>query len=416
LKAKVLVAIKLLLFSCYGILAFPFPLYAVPGLHVVGKWVQSAYGYIITAFANTVLGFPNVRLYENGSGDSLYNWVGLGLLVLLASSITLWSVLVYKTDKIRRFLNSFFLLFFRYYLAYFMIYYGLVKFYRLQFAELSFDFLTTELSDATPLNLMWFFFSYSHIYNVMLGVIEVGAGLMLFWRRTTLLGALISMVVMMVIVPMNFVYNVPVKLYASHTLLAAIIVVISIGYKLPQILLGHTYKLDLPDSIIHVFPNVRLYHGVKWFVILSICYYSVKQMVDWQNRLTNLDTSNTNYGLYEVQKNLHSPIKGFPGNELRYIIIDDNNRICLKNWNGEKHYVAGETSEAGTIYFPNKTSLESSVTLSTIPDSLIQMEGIIEGDSLLVMCKKLDKREFTLLSREPQWVSPRPDHNDINLE
>jgi hypothetical protein len=56
------------------------------------------------------------------------------------------------------------------------------------------------------------------------GAAEVAAGLLIFFRRTTLLGALLTAFLATNIVLYNFCYDVPVKLYAAHLLLMSLAV------------------------------------------------------------------------------------------------------------------------------------------------------------------------------------------------
>ena len=54
---------------------------------------------------------------------------------------------------------------------------------------------------------------YSRPYAIFCGLVETVGGLLLFWQRTTTLGALIVAASMANVAMLNFSYDVPVKLF-----------------------------------------------------------------------------------------------------------------------------------------------------------------------------------------------------------
>ena len=74
------------------------------------------------------------------------------------------------------------------------------------------------------MRLLWTLMGYSRPYAVFAGLGEVSAGLLLLSRRTSTIGALISFGVMLNVVMLNFCYDVPVKQFSSHLVLAALFV------------------------------------------------------------------------------------------------------------------------------------------------------------------------------------------------
>ena len=75
--------------------------------------------------------------------------------------------------------------------------------------------LVQPFGDKSPMGLAWSFVGYSSAYSAFTGWGEIIGGGLLFFRRTTTFGALLSMVVIGNIVAINFCYDVPVKLYSS---------------------------------------------------------------------------------------------------------------------------------------------------------------------------------------------------------
>src|SRR5688500_11740688 len=83
--------------------------------------------------------------------------------------------------------------------------------------------LLQPIGDASPMGLVWTFMGASASYMVFTGASEMLGGLLLVFRRTALLGALVCIGAMSNVVMINFSYDVPVKLYSSHLLLMAVV-------------------------------------------------------------------------------------------------------------------------------------------------------------------------------------------------
>jgi hypothetical protein len=101
-----------------------------------------------------------------------------------------------------------------------MLLYGLCKVFPLQFHPPGLRILTMRVGDLTPLEIMWTFMGVSQPYTIFSGVAELIGGVLLLWPRTSLLGASILFVVMGNVVLLDLCYDVDMKLYAGHLLLA----------------------------------------------------------------------------------------------------------------------------------------------------------------------------------------------------
>jgi hypothetical protein len=98
----------------------------------------------------------------------------------------------------------------RYCLGFILPIYGATKILRVQF-RLPFGALDVPLGEASGLALTWRFSGYSYTYELFLGLGEfVGAGL-LFFRRTTTLGACVLLPILANVALLNYTHNIPVK-------------------------------------------------------------------------------------------------------------------------------------------------------------------------------------------------------------
>jgi len=104
--------------------------------------------------------------------------------------------------------------------------YAISKIMPVQFPPIDPVTLEQRVGDLTPMSLLWTFMEYSRPYAFFGGLMEVAIVVLLFFRRTTSLGAVICIVVMTNVALMNYAYGVPVKLYATMTVLSAAILLL----------------------------------------------------------------------------------------------------------------------------------------------------------------------------------------------
>ncbi len=215
----------------------------------------------------------------NGSGDTTFAYIRVlicfcaALLVAIAWSSVYWR----KQDQtsLRDLLRSYL----RYVLALTMLGYGLHKagFSMTQFAV---DGVPSELQlsrtygDSSPMGLLWTFMAASPAYTFFAGLGEVIGGLLLVFRRTATLGALVVFGVMLNVMMLNFCYDVPVKQYSFHLLVMALIVILPDLPRLANVLLWNR-AAEPSHLLIPPYTNVitiwihRLLKAVV--VVLCVC-------------------------------------------------------------------------------------------------------------------------------------------------
>jgi hypothetical protein len=188
------------------------------GLHdSVGSWWKG-----IVAFVGERVFGATITAMPFGSGDTTFNYVELFFWAAIAAIATVvWSIADRKRLSYPR-LFEVLRVGVRLVLAYQMILYGTCKVVPTQFGTVGPTRLVTPLGEMTPMGLLWTFMAASPVYTIFGGAAELLGGLLLVFRRTTLLGALVSAGVMTQVVMLNLCYDVPVKLLSSQLLSMAI--------------------------------------------------------------------------------------------------------------------------------------------------------------------------------------------------
>ena len=226
-------------FLCALLLIAPFPLGWLPGTHWVPVVWLELWDMGVRWFATAILGIPAPVLAFTGSGDTTWHYVQLLLIGVLAGLGTVtWSVLDRKHRSYSR-LASALTVYLRYWLAFFLVLYGVLKIWYLQMSELTLGQLDQRVGDKSPMGMLWLFMSASKPYTMATGFVEALAGVLLVWRRTTMLGALLAIAAMTNVFVLNLCYDVPVKLFSLELLLGAVAVAAPGGHRLLRAALGH---------------------------------------------------------------------------------------------------------------------------------------------------------------------------------
>lgn len=211
-------------FACcfFGLYFFPFPLDLIPGTGSWWGWWHGGWKAIVIWTGAHVLRLPQPIVYGRaGSGDTTHDYVFVLVLAVVSMAATLiWSVVDRKCEDTR--LGGWLRVFLRYQLAVILLDYGFNKVFPLQFPRPGNLLLTQPLDHMTPMMLAWTFMGYSVPYTIFAGALECLGGLLLLFRRTATLGALVAVAVLTNVVMMNLCYDIPVKLHSSLYLVMAL--------------------------------------------------------------------------------------------------------------------------------------------------------------------------------------------------
>ena len=303
----------------------------------------------------------------------------------------------------------------RYYLAIMLIGYGFAKVFRTQFPFLSEYRLLQSYGDSSPMGLLWTFMGYSTAYNVFTGLCEVLGGVLVLFRRTQLLGALVSIAVMAHVVILNFTYDVPVKLFSMHLLFMSILLTLPDLNRLLKFFIFNQTAEYVP--IRPVYRNIqskRLYVGLKLVVIVFIIYTSTMQVLESRRMMKDYyaSTRETLSGEFEVETftiNGEIVLPGqldtrrwkeiqFKNKEINIQYMDDTAGPWQFNKNADGSKI---------IIYSN--DLWSTGQFSAYMDTdLLTLEGILNQDSLKITMRKKGETSFLLISRGFHWVSEYP--------
>jgi hypothetical protein len=357
-----------------------------------------------------------ISIKPNGSGDTTYNYVMQLLWVLLALIIAIiWAVLDRKRASYRQ-LCYWLRIVIRYYFAYVLLTYGFVKIIKIQFLFPSLYKLAAPFGDSSPMGLAWSFIGYSKAYNFFTGSAEFLAGFLLFFRRTTLLGALIGLTIMTNVAAINLCYDVPVKIFSLNLVFVAIFLISHDAKRLYAFFFQHR---ALPSVTLAQPPRARwikpLHLSIKILFILLTFYSTFWSDMNISKYYGDNRVKPALYGIYDTEQfstagtSFSSPTAD--SYRWKRLIIDHPGyaRIITK-----ADSITDVTCKIDTGYntasFTSDYDGQYTLTYTEPDKDHLLFTGIIRGDSVHITMKRFDLNKFALINRHFRWINEYPDN------
>jgi hypothetical protein len=355
-----------------------------------------------------------ITILPNGSGDTTYNYVLIFIFMMMAIIGTgIWTLFDYKRTHYEK-LWYWFVIVLRYYLGTVLLTYGFIKIIQTQFPAPSLETLLQPYGESTSMKLLWTFMGYSKAYNVFVGLAEAGAGMLLLFKRTRLMGALMSIAVMSNVVVLNFCYNIPVKLLSTHLL------VISVILLLPDIKrLVAFFVLNKPIASVPLQPVYQsargkaIYTILKTIIVGGFLVFNILQVVGMQQQLAEFSKRSALYGIYDVQEFILN------GDTLPALTTD------TRRWKRMYIHHPGTISiqymDGGSIYWSCQVdSLHHTMNLASMGSTVTTAYNYQINHDTLIMTGGDPRTTITFLIKRPEslpllnskfnWINEYPDN------
>lgn len=403
--------------SVFKRLAFRFSfIFVLSFIFIFNNGAYPFYGYISIPlthfmqkltpwFAENILGYSyDHSIFINGSGDTSYAWVSLLILFLLAVvGAALWSIL----DRRRA---SYTILFYwlttaiRYYVAFMLINYGLYKVFYMQMQPPRLTQLLQPLGEYSPMGLAWTYIGYSQGYNLLIGLVEVLSGLLLF-RKTMIVGALITIATSINIMAVNYFYDVPVKMVSTALLL------LSIFLLLPY--LKALFTIFISGKPVQLLPIQQPLFNKSWkrkslFIakLAVLLLFMVQQgmgILSTKKMIAEYLTKSPLYGIYRIEQ-AGTERKSIP-EDWRLIVFEiDNNKVLIRNTDYTPQRESVVIDAAGKKITLNNYQFDYQIN----PDGNILLTKTFDDHTAHIKLIKQDMQAFELIQRKFHWVQEYP--------
>jgi hypothetical protein len=267
--------------------------------------------------------------------------------------------------------------------------YGAAKVVDMQFSS-SINGLDTRVIDLGPMGIAWTFFGFSYEYEFFIGCGQIIAAILLLYRRTTTLGAVLMVTIMANIVFVNFSFNVCVKFFSSTYLAMAIYLLLDDAGRLArffifnQVVEPRTYPQLFSKKWVQKTCNVI--SVLAFIVIVGLPIggsYYFKQKMD-------MDKHTPIYGVWTVDS-VHASSDSLNAKLLadssgwKKIIFENRQNAYIKSWKNTRGFFNYEEDTAKHSLTMKQNYPDSSVVLKlkyqVSKDTMI-LKGLYNNDSV----------------------------------
>jgi hypothetical protein len=359
----------------------------------------------------------DTSVLPNGSGDTTYNYVQVFCFLVLALGATaVWTLLDRKRLNYV-WLHEGFRVYVRFVLAFWMLQYGAIKVIPLQGGSLTLDRLLQPFGDSSLHSLFWTFFGASAAYKIFSGAAEMLGGLLLVARRTTLLGALVCVGVLIHVVVLNLCYDVPVKLFSSHLLAMAVFLTLPDLRRLADLLV---FNRRIEPAEIRPLVQRKWLHwsglALRAVFILAFAAIPLYQNYQFKKQLDHAPKPPL-YGIWNVEEFVLDgqarPPLFTDETRWRRVVFDSPHALAILTADSRQRF--GLDLEPGshrlTLTRQDDPSWKSTLSYQRLDPSLLAIEGTFDGHRIQARLHRTETPRFRLVSRGSHWINEYPDEH-----
>jgi hypothetical protein len=393
---------------------FPFPLDSFDFIKPVARPYFNFFDWLVPAIGSKWFHLhakPEFDMFDKFD-DSNYGLVFIYLNLIISFTAALaWSFVDRKRKNYER-LYQWLRLYLRFFLAAFLFGYGFNKVFPSQFQPITASRLTMTVGDQSPMLLAWNFMGYSVTMMRINGILEVLAGVFLIFRRTTTLGGILSAAVFIFVVSMDFAFNVPVRLLASHLLFISLFLILPDIGKLMNVLV---FNKPTPATIYNPLiphPVGRKFFSIGMGILAACLVYS--GMINGLNAEKEYGYYLPKVPLYGVYKTNYfvknrDTIPPLQNDSLgwKQLVIDgplfsQSGRI---QYNNDKIFTCKIETDTVNHFLNIKSERDSSRFQYFLPDpNHILIKGSWRNDSIEVLMNKFDLDNYLLHKEKFKWI------------
>jgi uncharacterized membrane protein YphA (DoxX/SURF4 family) len=383
-------------------------------LYVLTKYTDPLLQKLVLWFGQHILQLSDpVNPQFNGSGDTTYHYVLLLIVFVLALIGTLiWSVI----DRKRKSHDQLFYwltVSLRFYVGFMLVHYGLAKLNNGQFPGPSATGMSSTYGDSSPMGLAWRFLGFSEGYKTFMFFAEM-MGVLLFFRKTATIGALLCLMTCLNIMAINYFYDVPVKLLSTSLVVMCLIILSPNFSRLFQFFFrGKTTGLELMNPPVFKAKWARITKMAVKYVAIALCagipaFNTLTASLNKQK-----EAKESLYGAYRI-----SSLKwtdGAPAIDSLYVSkgwkvlgLDNYDRAFIKYGDNETIYAKAQIDPSTKTMkwsFTETPDVRYTLSFKRLHRDTLQLKGDLLDKPVII---SLVRKEFELTKREFRWINEHP--------
>jgi uncharacterized membrane protein YphA (DoxX/SURF4 family) len=366
--------------------------------------------------AQNIFGVTAPLVFTGGnSADTLFHWVQTFWLLVAAAIVTgVWFLLETKRSDDQA-LAAWFRLFLRFALAAQMFYYGMAKVIPTQFQRPSLVTLIQPVGHLSLTDLLWTFIGASTPYQVITGIAELLAGILLVVPKTTPLGAVIALADMLQVFILNMTYDFGLKGISFHLILMSLFLLAPDARRLASVLV-----LDRPAPASAHRPLFRTARANRNALIAQVVFglyllvmFTNLSLRFWYTQGDGRPRSPL-YGIWDVERlsidgQVRPPEQNDYDRRWRRVIFDATDVVAFQRTDDSiAHYGVAEGSTAERIRLRKGTSQRWSSTFTAQRPTREQLilEGEMDGYAIRLQLRLVELDTFPLLHSGFRWIRP----------
>jgi uncharacterized membrane protein YphA (DoxX/SURF4 family) len=348
--------------------------------------------------------------FVTGSGDTTLAWIeDLVFVVTAIFAAAVWTIADRRRSDYRT-AHAWLRLLVRYTLAFTLFSYGFVKVAPVQFQPPGLPKLVQPYGEFSPMGVLWTFMGSSPAYTMFAGWAEVLGGVLLLFRRTTTLGALVAFGVLSNVVALNFCYDVPVKLYSSNLLLMCVFLLTPDLRRLIDVLVRNRAAAPADEMAVRFDRRGwRIAARAAWILLVGWTLFSeARQAVTSYRQIYVNATHPEVYGLYDVETLRVGA---------REIGEASDPQRWRKAWFSDRGFGHRSMDDRSTGY-PGKfvtgartfavNEGKGKLVWSAAEEGRVTLEGTLGGQSISARLRRIDTSKLQLNNRGFHWISEFP--------
>jgi uncharacterized membrane protein YphA (DoxX/SURF4 family) len=377
----------------------------LPPMRQLVYWTATHVFHVKTALVNS----------GSGSGDKTWDWVLMFcLLVISLVATAIWSALDRQRPNYVT-LHKWFRLGLRFALASQMLAYGLDKAVPLQMPFPYLHRLLEPYGNRSPMGVLWDSIGASPGYEIFAGCAETFGGILLFFPRTTLFGALVCLADTVQVFMLNITYDVPVKLFSFHLILISLVLLAPELRRLVNFFFGnHAVQPSRQPVIGRTQKRARI--AVALQAALGLWLLGANAYGSWKlwHQYGGGRPKSVLYGIWDIEEfsqdgNLRAPL--VTDNErFRRAIFDFTDRMQFEkmdNTFASYGAVIDDGKKTMTLTKSSDKNFKASFTYHRDGDQLT-FDGDMDQHKLHLKLYRVDHTKFLLVSRGFHWVQEYP--------
>lgn len=358
----------------------------------------------------------DITTFTNGSGDTTYDYVIVFCIAVIAFAGTIIWSLIDKKRKNYQTLYYWLTVAIRYYIALMLFSYGLAKVIKLQFPSPDIYRLTETYGDSSPMGLAWTFLGFSKGYNLFMGFAEIAALLLLF-RRTLTLGAIITLGTTANVMAVNYFYDVPVKIVSTMLFTMTLFLLLKDVIRLAKFFLTGN-AVSLPKIKAPIFRKKWLNIAkitLKFLLISYSIIYGIYEMKKMEKEYGDAAPKPKLYGFYTADTVIINSDTIPP-------LTTDTTRLkeLIIEWEGFARFrymtdsIGRYDTKIDTVlktmefYLLPDSSLTYTLNYDTPSPEKLNFTGVIKNDSVSIFMTRKNMKETRLMSRGFNWINEYP--------